>query len=324
MGGYSSWAMFTLCHHLVVQMAARRVRKFPFDDYSLLGDDIVIYDKEVAECYLGLLQKLGVEISIQKSIISYDVMEFAKRYFFQGTEITGLQSRAIYDTHGFYANLWATLYNYQEQGWPMPLPGAIKSFYSILGKPGSFATRLARKIYRLDTLRTILTTKNCCYSLARKFFASCNFTFSCNAKELILEFLLEIVASHKLLAIQNTLESSYKEIFINEKFMESICNAPEDAPSSVHCLPILQSLRSKTNEVVQESKTTEEIVRNRSWSDIIDLDLNWLPSPRTLISGRVSQRKVRTVNLLVNKVSFFISEEARLITSELESDPDAP
>lgn len=47
--------------------------------YALLGDDIVIADRQVAEAYIVLVRSLGVGISDLKSHISPDLYEFAKR-----------------------------------------------------------------------------------------------------------------------------------------------------------------------------------------------------------------------------------------------------
>lgn len=59
LGFLSSWPLFVrfaLSHHFLVWLAADEVypeRKFT--NYALLGDDIVIADKKVAECYFDML-----------------------------------------------------------------------------------------------------------------------------------------------------------------------------------------------------------------------------------------------------------------------------
>jgi len=80
MGTYSSWAAFTLAHHLVVQFCAFKCGKYPFTNYILLGDDIVIKDNKVANKYISFMTKLGVEISPTKTHVSKDTYEFAKRW----------------------------------------------------------------------------------------------------------------------------------------------------------------------------------------------------------------------------------------------------
>jgi hypothetical protein len=79
MGSYSSWAAFTITHHLVVHYAAEKAGLMDFKDYILLGDDIVIKHSVVAANYISIMTKLGVDISVQKTHVSKDTYEFAKR-----------------------------------------------------------------------------------------------------------------------------------------------------------------------------------------------------------------------------------------------------
>lgn len=53
-----------------------------FARYAVLGDDIIIADKRVAERYLANMRDLGVGIGLAKSLVSpKGTAEFAKRYF---------------------------------------------------------------------------------------------------------------------------------------------------------------------------------------------------------------------------------------------------
>jgi len=93
MGAYSSWAMLALTHHFCVQLSAARVYGMNcawFESYALLGDDIVIADKAVAQEYLKLMTKeLKVEIQETKSLISSNgSFEFAKRTCLRGADAT--------------------------------------------------------------------------------------------------------------------------------------------------------------------------------------------------------------------------------------------
>lgn len=56
--------------------------------YALLGDDIVIWDDEVANQYRLLMEILGVGINPLKSIIGLNIAEFAKSLFFEGRDFT--------------------------------------------------------------------------------------------------------------------------------------------------------------------------------------------------------------------------------------------
>jgi len=68
----------------MVALAAYRAG-FPygkFNDYAVLGDDIVIANGRVAREYLNVCSNIGVKVGIHKSLISRNgVLEFAKRYF---------------------------------------------------------------------------------------------------------------------------------------------------------------------------------------------------------------------------------------------------
>lgn len=60
-------------------MAAVMVGKPHFDNYAILGDDIVIADKAVAIKYQEMIDHFGVSISPAKSHVSSNTYEFAKR-----------------------------------------------------------------------------------------------------------------------------------------------------------------------------------------------------------------------------------------------------
>nr|QIR30230.1 RNA-dependent RNA polymerase [Plasmopara viticola lesion associated mitovirus 6] len=95
MGSYSSWAAFTITHHLVVHWCAKLEGIDNFSDYILLGDDIVIKNDKVAKRYIKWINCLGVSISMHKTHVSKDTYEFAKRWYSKGKEITGLPLNGI-------------------------------------------------------------------------------------------------------------------------------------------------------------------------------------------------------------------------------------
>jgi hypothetical protein len=56
MGRYSSWAVFALTHHLVVQWAACLAAKGPrLTEYTIFGDDLVAPEERVALQYQELM-----------------------------------------------------------------------------------------------------------------------------------------------------------------------------------------------------------------------------------------------------------------------------
>jgi len=96
MGAYSSFPILALTHHVIVQLAARRVGLTGwFENYALLGDDIVIANQKVGAAYLMIMRDtLGVEINLSKSLESeIRVLEFAKRLFKGDEDLTPISPK---------------------------------------------------------------------------------------------------------------------------------------------------------------------------------------------------------------------------------------
>lgn len=93
MGVLSSWAMLALTHHFIVQCAYWRQGGSPnhlYQNYALLGDDLVLGDYPVMVQYLHILKELGVECGLHKSVVSHQgtSLEFAKRTYFKGVDVS--------------------------------------------------------------------------------------------------------------------------------------------------------------------------------------------------------------------------------------------
>jgi hypothetical protein len=87
MGCLSSWAVMAMSHHLLVHWAFVSVfgeTSSKFTDYAIIGDDVVIWDPEVASAYKEILSLLGIEISQAKSYRDYGLAEFAKGFYRKG------------------------------------------------------------------------------------------------------------------------------------------------------------------------------------------------------------------------------------------------
>jgi len=112
MGAYTSWAAFTLTHHLVVAWSAHLCGKENFDQYIILGDDIVIKDNKVANKYITLMSRLGVDISLNKTHVSNDTYEFAKRWIKGGREISGLSLKGVVNNINSIHVVYMNIFNY--------------------------------------------------------------------------------------------------------------------------------------------------------------------------------------------------------------------
>jgi hypothetical protein len=147
MGAYSSWAIFALTHHFIVQYSAKMEgENLPFTKYMLLGDDIVIANKAVAERYKLNMSDLGVDVSLYKTHISETTYEFAKRWIRNGVEVSPIPLRGLLSSHGKYYQLIPMIYHIIN-GMPARVfsnvPGLVYDFYVRMGIP----IRHARALY---------------------------------------------------------------------------------------------------------------------------------------------------------------------------------
>jgi hypothetical protein len=90
MGLLSSWPVSTMTHHAVKQWCAYKLNK-KYYKYLILGDDTLDSSREVYKLYTDTIRRLGVSISLSKCTQSESgSAEFAKRYFRNQIEVTGL------------------------------------------------------------------------------------------------------------------------------------------------------------------------------------------------------------------------------------------
>nr|UTQ48821.1 RNA-dependent RNA polymerase [Monilinia fructicola mitovirus 4] len=134
MGAYSSWAAFTITHHLVVAWAAHLCGEYNFSQYIILGDDIVIKHNKVANKYITLMSRLGVDISESKTHVSSDTYEFAKRWMKGGVEVSGIPLKGILNQWKNPGVVYTTLGSYFDKVsvQPSPLLDLICKLYSNL------------------------------------------------------------------------------------------------------------------------------------------------------------------------------------------------
>jgi hypothetical protein len=105
MGLYTSWPTLALTNHVLVRLAAVRIGVNKFSDYFVLGDDLVIFNKEVANSYLLLCEEIGVETKPSDSIHPKDShsLEIAKRLFRNGVEVSPLPLKLMEQAYGLFA-----------------------------------------------------------------------------------------------------------------------------------------------------------------------------------------------------------------------------
>lgn len=105
LGLLSSFPSFSLWHHDIVQFSYARVRarrgkppKF-FQEYRILGDDVVIFNKEVAGEYQFLIESVfAISINMTKSVIGdskNSQIEFTKRLALRGKEMSSIKHNIL-------------------------------------------------------------------------------------------------------------------------------------------------------------------------------------------------------------------------------------
>lgn len=83
-----------LTNHILVRLAGVLVGLDKFDDYLVLGDDIVIANRKVANKYIELIEGLGVGISGPKRVVPVEGhpqgAEFASQFICDDMNLTPL------------------------------------------------------------------------------------------------------------------------------------------------------------------------------------------------------------------------------------------
>jgi len=169
MGAYSSWPVMALTHHIIVQVAAMRCglscsRLRPqFKAYALLGDDLVIANDRVATAYKALIKSLDMPYSEAKTHTSKDAFEFAKRWFYQGTEITGFSIAGLFSVWKSYPLLSNFIATQSKHGWVLPHerhPDLILALTKVLAKKNFIFEKTSRAIALYQVFNQFSTIKS--------------------------------------------------------------------------------------------------------------------------------------------------------------------
>jgi len=148
MGAYSSFNSFALTHHYIIYYCCKELGKsWKRLPYYLLGDDIVIGDKDVGDMYIKMINSLHIEISLAKTHRSEHFFEFAKRIFYKGEEISPFPISSLKECGKSVTALTVLLMEQTAKGWSFgSIPSSINSYYGIVKElPSSFRNKLERK-----------------------------------------------------------------------------------------------------------------------------------------------------------------------------------
>jgi hypothetical protein len=158
MGFYSSWASFALAHHYIFYYIARTLGKdFSSLKYVLLGDDVLIGDKDVGELYLDIIRSLGVDVSLAKTHISPFLCEFAKRWIFKGQEISPFPVSALHNSGKRYYLLTNLMKETVAKGWRFDVNKMVGSYFGYFkSMPSRFRKNMEMKSTLIDNLLDVI------------------------------------------------------------------------------------------------------------------------------------------------------------------------
>jgi hypothetical protein len=166
MGALSSWAMLALTHHYIVNVAAWQVGLVPsgtlYSNYAILGDDLVIGDRLVKDQYLRIVDALGVECGLHKSVLSSRGIgiEFAKRTLYKGVDVSPVPILEFLTANYTLPSAISFCHKYH-----LTLPALLKSLgfgYKVLGRLdrhiGTFSKKV-RLLYMAFNCPSITSTQ---------------------------------------------------------------------------------------------------------------------------------------------------------------------
>lgn len=123
MGALTSWASMALVHHALVLFSAYSsgvVTKWEilsFREYLVLGDDVVIANKTVAEAYTRICKEFSIPIGLAKSHISnVGMFNFANQTFKFETNVSPLSMKEELNAKGLLSRL-AFVMRMARRGW---------------------------------------------------------------------------------------------------------------------------------------------------------------------------------------------------------------
>lgn len=93
-----------ITHHVMVRAAALRAGYTKFEDYLMIGDDLVIFNQDVSKRYMELLDSIGIGYDPDDSIFPNEKfpIEIAKRLFRFGREISPIPLNCVKGGMSFF------------------------------------------------------------------------------------------------------------------------------------------------------------------------------------------------------------------------------
>lgn len=98
------------------------------------------------------MELLGVDVAVEKTLISKEILEFAKRYIYRGEEVSPFPASSVMEAdHRFVSLMVASLQQEEKKGLrPLSgVKGAIQSFFrEVHHNPKKVIDRLGERVDR--------------------------------------------------------------------------------------------------------------------------------------------------------------------------------
>lgn len=201
MGFYTSWGTTTLCHHMIFYIACQNIgiKWYSTAKYIILGDDVVIWDQNLALEYSRLISSIGVQISIPKTVVSFTYAEFAKRVYTLFGEISPLSFKGMKQHMVNYSAMVDYIHTSIRRGFK-PHTGwlfACVQFYQIF-KPLSAKANKVR-ITRLELAKAVYDYSRGIISdsvLINTYLMTLNLeTIGCNRSKISKDIMIRAIVS---------------------------------------------------------------------------------------------------------------------------------
>lgn len=332
MGAYSSWAVFALCHHFIVYVAAKKAGYLTkrFDNYILLGDDIVIGNDNVAREYKMLLKVLGVEYSQTKTYSSNCGYEFAKRIILNHEEFSPISLTQFKETGSNWKLLPDALNQIFDRGYSSVIeynkPDNFIPYYQSLGLPLKKCIYLANRAFALLKLPRakgdIEYVGNYCKMVSPLFAVtwSCNHSrerigkqFSIHMKEVLAESTRKQVESMaeqvgtwgrglQAILLDIDMDEDYQPTFwmIVYKTIPVVCVLSEI------CREVEMPETDISRLNAQYEEYDNEFKEGWVWERILRPDLLRVPPTHGVVPERTSKQIARTRGNLITKLFNYI------------------
>lgn len=161
------------------------------------------------------MQLLGVDINLSKTVISKDMMEFAKRLYLNNQEVTGFHTIAIIETIKSQSDFLGTFTNLcMDPRWVLSKQSVVSDLTKLFESFGlrkaysRSRAKLIRAYYDLLEIQTTFDPKHLCLDYLRRR----GLQFSCVQETHSKIFLFELLNSYKLKIIIDMLQVSTREI----------------------------------------------------------------------------------------------------------------